>query len=221
MNRVQPPPTKTGALGTPPSSLLTTSLRVFALRHSARRTILSLILATASGLNACAQKTVRPQSLRHASVCKPRVVGIGSKGSGLSTLSATTQAIYALTTVDSTVRGYIVAARGRPFWFEGSIYGSGGIRVNALGQREDTWRAGRYRYTVVYDSVANTAALAGARVGLDTGMVLLLDRVDSVGGPPHVVGVLCPPEIRWESPARSLLDLLPALRAYAGDDAGA
>lgn len=115
-----------------------------------------------------------------------------------------------------------MAARGRPFWFEGAIYGSGGTHVNALGQREDTWRAGPYRYTVVYDSAANTAELAGTRVGLDTGMVLLLDRVDSVGGPPHVVGVLCPPEIRWAgSPVRSLLDLLPTLRAYAGNDAGA
>jgi hypothetical protein len=119
------------------------------------------------------------------------------------------------------MRGYIVAARGRPYWFDGSVYGSGGSRITAPGIREDTWRAGPYRYTVVYDSTANTAELAGTRVRLDTGMVLLLDRVDSVGGPPHVVGALCPAEIRWDSPVRPLLDLIRTLRAFAGGDAGA
>jgi hypothetical protein len=119
------------------------------------------------------------------------------------------------------VRGYIIAARGRPYWFEGSVYGSHGVRNTASGKREDTYRAGSYSYTVVYDSVTNTAELAGSRIALDTGNVLLLDRVDSAGGLPHVVGALCAPEIRLGGPVRPLLDLMPALRAFAGDDPGA
>ena len=118
------------------------------------------------------------------------------------------------------MRGYIVAARGRPYWFEGSVYGSG-VNKNALGKREDTYRAGSYSYTVLYDSVTNTAELAGTRVALDTGNVLLLDRVDGVGGPPQVVGALCAPEIRLGGPVRPLLDLLPGLRAFVGVDPGA
>ncbi len=119
------------------------------------------------------------------------------------------------------MRGYIIAARGQPYWFEGTVFGSGGSRINSQGKREDVWRAGRYSYTVVYDSAANSAELAGTRVALDTGMVVLFDHVDSVGGLPRVIGTLCPSELKWDSPVRPLLDLLPALRAYAGSDGGA
>ncbi len=182
-----------------------------------RHTILLLLAIT--GLVACA-KHIASNSLHPRASCKPLIVGGGSRGSGLSTLSPTTQAVYALTTTDTSVRGYIIAARGRPYWFAGSIYGSGGTRDVAAGKREETWRAGPYRFTVVYDSVANTAELAGTRIALDTGNVVLLDRVDSVGGAPRVVGALCAPEIRMNGPVRPLLDLLPALRAYAGSEAG-
>jgi hypothetical protein len=48
------------------------------------------------------------------------------------------------------MRGYIIAARGRPYWFEGVVYGSGGTRIRAPGIREDTWRAGRYRNNLVF-----------------------------------------------------------------------
>jgi hypothetical protein len=119
------------------------------------------------------------------------------------------------------MRGYIIAARGQPYWFIGTVYGGGGSSINSNGKRQDVWRAGRYRYTVLYDSAANSAELAGTRVALDTGMVVLLDRVDSVGGLPRVVGALCPSHLQWDSPVRPLLDLLPALRAYAESDAGA
>jgi len=136
-------------------------------------------------------------------------------------LTATTQAIYTLKTADSTIRGYIIAARGQPYWFEGTVFGSGGSRINASGKREDTWRSGRYSYTIVYDSISNTIELEGTRVALDTGLLVLLDRVDSVGGPPAVVGSMCPAEVQWDNPVRPLLEVLPALRRYAGSDAGA
>ena len=173
------------------------------------------------GLAACGRKPVSSSS-QLSTTCKPRIIRAGStRTSGLSTLSPTTQANFTLTITNTTVRGYIIAARGRPYWFEGSVYSSGGVRNSANGKREDTYRAGSYSYTVVYDSVTNSAELAGTRIALDTGNVLLLDRVDSVGGFPHVVGALCAPVIRLGGPVRPLLDLLPALRAFAGVDAGA
>jgi len=170
---------------------------------------------------ACGHKPVSSRS-QLSTTCKPRIIRAGStRTAGLSTLSSTTQANFTLTVTDTTVRGYIIAARGRPYWFAGSVYGGGVVRNGASGKREDTYRAGSYSYTVVYDSVTNTAELAGTRIALDTGNVLLLDRVDSVGGLPQVIGALCAPEIRLDGPVRPLLDLLPGLRAFAGVDAGA
>jgi len=187
---------------------------------SYRFAIIRFGLVTAT-VAACGHTGLNPSPPVVSKACKPRVVGIGTRGGGLSTLSSTTQAIYSLTSTDSTMRGYIIAARGQPYWFEGTVYGGGGSRINSNGKREDVWRAGRYRYTVLYDSAANSAELAGTRVALDTGMLVLLDRVDSVGGLPRVIGTLCPSELKWDSPVRPLLDLLPALRVYAGSDAGA
>ena len=180
-----------------------------------------LYLGLLTGIvTACAHRTVSSSPLV-SKACRPRVVGIGTRGGGVSTLSATTQAIYTLKTADSTIRGYIIAARGQPYWFEGTVFGSGRSRINASGKREDTWRSGRYSYTVVYDSISNSIELAGTRVALDTGLLVLLDRVDSVGGKPSVVGSICPAEVQWDNPVRPLLEALPALRRYAGSDAGA
>lgn len=130
---------------------------------------------------------------------------------GMQILSRTTEAWFSVGSVDSTARGYILLARGRPNWFVGQLVGGGG-HVNG-GRRDHIWKAGYLSYRLTYDPSSNTADLLGKRIWLDTANVLLVDHVDQSGSA-QLVGTGCVVEFDLENPNSSLLSVSPEVRAY-------
>ena len=86
----------------------------------------------------------------------------------------------------------------------------------ADGKRFDTWLAGSSSFSVVYDSATNSAEILGSRIALDTASILLLDRVDGVGGSPQLVAALCPREIQMARLTDTIMETMFTVRAFVG-----
>ena len=179
-----------------------------------RTRLLSLILVLAFSPFACTPNRVIPVGI--AKVCRPQVIRSGRvQTSGFADVSKTTRAVFALTVrADSLVRGYIAFARGSDYWFEGVVSSGGPGNTNDSGIRRDRWLAGSSAFTVAYDSATNSAEVLGQRIALDTARILLIDRVDGVGGPPRLMSAVCPREIRMDHPVDAIVDAMLGVRAF-------
>jgi len=120
-------------------------------------------------------------------------------------LTRTTHALYSIGTDGVKTRGYILLARGQPNWYYGKLVGGGG-HVNGTRPSDHVWRVGNLSYTVSYDPERNSATLLGTTIWLDTANVLMLDRVDQIGGEAQLLKTACVHEFDENDPARSYLN---------------
>ena len=92
--------------------------------------------------------------------------------------------IRAVKVSDDGGGGYLVFIKGSPGW-DSREPGVPAGRSRLSMNRADI-ELGRARFTLNYDRVAHIAEIHGVTIPLDSGNVLLVDRVDGVGGPPVV-----------------------------------
>ena len=109
--------------------------------------------------------------------------------------------------------GYVVFLRGAEGWRRQGTriaQGSGG----GLWQMADV-QVGPVRYTLVYDGATNVLDVNGARVNLNEGNVVLVDRIDGVGGPPIVRRVGCVP-LDGRDAAERAIETIPEVARFVG-----
>ena len=176
---------------------------------------LFFVIAVFCQIDACTSN--RPHPVAISNSCKPRIIRLDRvQSSGFADVTPTTRAVFALAVRDSSMRGYVAFARGQKYWFDGRVSTGGPGQTNPSGKREDSWVAGSSSYTVVYDSATNSADVLGKRIALDTANVLLIDRVDGVGGLPSLVTALCPPEVRMDQVPEAIVETMSYVRAFVG-----
>jgi hypothetical protein len=146
--------------------------------------------------------------------------------SGTAKLSSRALAYFAFgyDTADSRQRrsqGYVIVVRGQPGWYEVAGPTRAGGPAHGPERRVHLWEVAGRQLTTRFDPMARVVELLGMRVGLDTANVILLDRVDGVGGPSVVRGTACARRIRVNDIAKDLLDGVPKLREYASANGGA
>jgi len=146
--------------------------------------------------------------------------------SGSAKLSSSTLAYFAFgyDSVDSRQRrsqGYVIIVRGQPRWYEVAGPTRAGGAAHSSERRVHVWEVAGRQLTTVFDPMARVVELLGTRVGLDTANIILLDRVDGIGGPSVIRGTACARRIRVNDIAKDLLDGVPGLRGYASASGGA
>jgi len=146
--------------------------------------------------------------------------------SGIVQLSSRALAYFAFgyDSADSRHRrshGYAIVVRGQPGWYEIGGPTRAGGPAHGFERRVHVWEAAGRQLTVLFDPTARVVELLGTRVALDTANVILLDRVDSVGGPIVVRGTACAERLRVSDSAKDLLDIVPGLREYVSAHGGA
>jgi hypothetical protein len=146
--------------------------------------------------------------------------------SGIAQLSSRALAYFAFgyDSADSRHRrshGYAIVVRGQPGWYEVRGPTRAGGPAQGFERRVHVWEAAGRQLTVLFDPTARVVELLGTRVALDTANVILLDRVDSVGGPTVVRGTACAERLRVNDSAKDLLDIVPGLREYVSAHGGA
>jgi hypothetical protein len=124
-----------------------------------------------------------------------------------------TRGVRAQTWVDSAGRGYLLIARGAMSWPAAAVERTGGPRPDGLVGFEPL--PGDWRNTLTYDPATNVLSMLGVRVPLDSGNVVLVDRIDGVGGDALVqIGGCVRLGSGWETIDRALATL-PAVHSFA------
>lgn len=181
--------------------------------------LIELTLVVAGGLGGCA----RPQSAPSPALneCGWHLTADMVSSAGMQILSPTTQALYSAGEGDAKALGYVVLARGQPHWFDGKLVGGGG-HVTGSGPRDHIWRLGDRTLKINYDPNSNTADLLGNHILLDTANVLLVDRVDDIGGEARLAAASCVPGFDIDQPARSLVTAPQSVQVFihAAPDGG-
>ena len=91
-----------------------------------------------------------------------------------------TRGVRAQTYADSAGRGYLLIVRGAENWRGPDVERAGGQMRDGVLVFEP--RPGDWRNTLTYEPGANVLGILGVRVPLDSGNVVLVDRIDGVGG---------------------------------------
>ena len=147
-----------------------------------------------------------------------------SSGSARLSSSALAYFAFGYDSVDSRQRrsqGYVIAVRGQPSWYRVEGVTRSGGPAHGSERRVHVWEFAGRQITTVFDPTERVVELLGTRVGLDTANVILLDRIDGVGGPAVVRGTACARRIRVNDIAKDLLDGVRGLREYASATSGA
>jgi hypothetical protein len=90
----------------------------------------------------------------------------------------------------------MVLWRGQAKWHDSAVGVSGsdgmcpGTRDRCLGLLHEQYRVGQVEFEVILDRVRDVAHIVGEVVALDGTNVVLVDRVDGVGGAPLIVAKL-------------------------------
>jgi hypothetical protein len=90
----------------------------------------------------------------------------------------------------------IVLWRGQARWHDSGVGVSGtdgicpGTQDRCMGLLHEQYRVGQFEFELILDRVRDTAHVAGEVVALDETNIVLVDRVDGVGGAPLIVGKL-------------------------------
>jgi len=93
----------------------------------------------------------------------------------------------------------IVLWRGQAEWHRVGIHVSGtdgvcpGTEDRCRGLVHDRFRIGELEIEVIFDRLTRRARILGEEIALEDTNVVLVDRIDGVGGPPTVVGRLSIP----------------------------
>jgi hypothetical protein len=197
-------------------------------RERTSRSIVEAVAATVLLLRvvACASATPVQSGLTRcsAAVEYPRTDIFTSSGSAKLSSRALAYFAFGYDSVDSRKRrsqGYVIAVRGQPGWYEVARPMRSGGPAHGSERRVHVWDVAGRQLTTVFDPNARVVELLGTRVGLDTANVILLDRVDGIGGASVVRGAACARRIRVNDIAKDLLDGVPGLRAYASAKGGA
>ena len=175
---------------------------------------------------ACASATPVQSDLAPCSavVDYPRADIFTSSGSAKLSSRALAYFSFGYDSVDSRQRrsqGYVIVVRGQPRWYEVAGPTRGGGPAHGSERRVDVWEVAGRQLTTLFDPRARVVELLGTRIGLDTANVILLDRVDGIGGPSVVRGTACARRISVNDIAKDLLDGVPRLREYASANGGA
>ena len=165
-----------------------------------RAVLAARLTVTVTLVSACAHRPA-PETLVPASCIQPTTSQsptLGGYSTGERMISATTRAHFFIARDSSSdlLRGYVLFVRGAAGWQFASSVGS----HEGLGGAG--WQVGTTAYAVEHHFKDGSATILGVHIGLDTANVILLDHVDSAGGPPTVQTLGC---VGLE-PSRSLLD---------------
>ena len=197
-------------------------------RERARRTIVKAVAATLVLLPAAACVSAIPR-LSDSARCSalvdyPRADIFTSSGSAKLSSRALAYFAFGYDSVDSRQRrsqGYVIVVRGQPGWYEVAGPTQSGGQAHGSGRRFHVWEMAGRQLTVEFDPMARVVELLGTRVALDTANVILLDRIDDIGGRSVVRGTACARRIRVNEIAKDLLDSASGVRAFASADGGA
>ncbi len=197
-------------------------------REPARRTIVEAVAATLLLLPAAACASATPVQSDSAPcaalVDYPRADIITSSGTAKLSSRALAYFAFGYDSVDSRQRrsqGYVIVVRGQPGWYEVAGPTQSGGQAHGSERRIHVWRVAGRQLTILFDPKARVVELLGTRVGLDTTNVILLDRIDEIGGRSVVRGTTCARRIRVNEIAKDLLDSARGLREFASADGGA
>jgi len=192
------------------------------------RTMLEAVTAAVLPLPlvACASA---PQVQRDLAPCSavvdyPRADIFTSSGGAKLSSRALAYFAFGYDSVESRQRrsqGYIIVVRGQPDWYKVAGPTRAGGPTYGSKRRVDVWEVAGRQLTTVFDPMARVVELLGTRVGLDTANVILLDRIDGIGGPAVVRGTACARQIRVDDIAKDLLGSVPGIQAYASANGGA
>lgn len=130
--------------------------------------------------------------------CTVPSAAIGTS-TGMGTVAPTSAVAWRLGHTGAQLRGYVLVVRGQSGWHHASVVSIGGGATQANGVAG--WEWGTRTVAVSYDSLRNTAVVLGTAILLDSAPVVLVDRVDSVGGFPFVLKALCPASLNPGDPA--------------------
>src|SRR6266550_5331725 len=197
-------------------------------RERARRTIVETVAATLLLLapGACALATPGQSDAVPcaALVDYPRADIFTSSGSAKLSSRALAYFAFGYDSVDSRQRrsqGYVIVVRGQPRWYEVAGPTQSGGKAYGSERRVHVWEVAGRQLTILFDPMARVVELLGTRVGLDTANVILLDRIDSIGGRSVIRGTACARRIRVNEIAKDLLDSARGLRKFASAEGGA
>lgn len=111
---------------------------------------------------------------------------------GIDRPSERTLALWRLSIAASQSRGYVLILRGKRGWAAPTAAGDTSGIVPPIVPGQQFWRYRSARLNLEYDSTARVLRIGSRAVDLTRTPVVLIDRVDGVGGRPFVAAALCP-----------------------------